>query len=270
VLVAAGVCRRVEWLALLPISRRRLLFMTVLPGISILLALPFLAARFMDPPKPPVVSTGSGTPGVEVPATYWHWAADDDVVIRAPWGEETQPKTYLRLGLPYYNPYSVGPKNSPRFLEWQFARATQAVYGRSIPLAQSAQLRSPGWIPATRKVRTQCIAALGGSLMFLGLLLLTFWFKAGGGGCLTTFIWFLLFLPFAGDMLTAWQLRQSGPLRDILALRFAALLPESWAALLPLALLLLAAFYLALERQFKRVELAANLRRLGDPERRKR
>jgi hypothetical protein len=71
-------------------------------------------------------------------------------------------------------------------------------------------------------------------------------------------------------MLTASPLRRTGPLRDILTLRFAALFPESWAALLPLALLLLAASYLALERQFKRVELLASLRRLDDPERRKR
>jgi hypothetical protein len=267
----SGLCRRVEWLALLPISRRRLLFMMVLPGIAILLVAPFVIARFGDAPPTPVVSTTSGTPDVQVPATYWHWATDEDgAVIRSPWGEETHPKTYLRLGLPFYNPYSVAPKNSTRFREWQFARATEAVYGRRLPLAQAAELLKPDWVPATRQFRTKCIAALGGLLMFLLMLLLTFWFKAGGGGCLTTFIWFLLFLPFLGDFLTDSSLRKSGPLSDILTLRFAAILPQSWAALIPLSLLMLAALYLALEQQFKRVELAANLRRLEGPEHRKR
>jgi hypothetical protein len=282
VIPAAAVRSRIEWLALLPISRRRLLLMMVFPWIAIVIAAPFLIARFDSSPEPPVVTTGysetwpgyaasgSGTPNVLVPATYWHWIGEEDAAtIRAPWGEESHPKTFLRLGLLFYNPYSVAPRNSTRFLEWQFARATKAVYGRSVPLAQSAQLRSPVWISVSRTLRAQCAAALGAALVFLAMLLLTFWFRAGGGGCLTSFICFLLFLPFLGDALTD-SVRSSGPLSDILAFRFAGMLPESWAALLTLALLLLVVSYLLLEKQFQRVELAANLRRLESAERQKR
>jgi hypothetical protein len=164
----------------------------------------------------------------------------------------------------------VAPDNSPRFLEWQFARATQAVYGRSVPLAQASQLRSQASIPVSRQLRTQCTAALGAALVFLGMLLLTFWFKAGGGGCLTSFVWFLFLLPFAGDLFTASALRESGSLSEILSVRFAAILPQSWVALLSVELLLVAVLYLALERQFQRVELAASLRRLERKEQRRR
>ena len=98
--------------------------------------------------------------------------------------------------------------------------------------------------------------------MFLGMLALTFWFKAGGGGCLTSLVWFLLFLPFVADFLTNWRLLRSGPLYEIIDVRFAGVLPQNPVALLVLAMVLLGVAYLAVERQFERVELLASLRRL--------
>jgi hypothetical protein len=89
---------------------------------------------------------------------------------------------------------------------------------------------------------------------------------AGGGGCLTTFVWLLLLAPFAGDWLSESSLRQSGTLSQILTLRFASILTQTWAVLIAVALLLIGGLYVAVERQFQRMDLVASLRRLARQE----
>jgi len=42
-----------------------------------------------------------------------------------------------------YNPYSTEAHNSPQFIEWQFRRATEAVYGKPVPLAEYQGNRTP-------------------------------------------------------------------------------------------------------------------------------
>jgi hypothetical protein len=57
-------------------------------------------------------------------------------LIRAPWGETFQPSASRRFGFDIYNPYAVGCTNSRSFFDWQFSRATLAVYGRPIALRE--------------------------------------------------------------------------------------------------------------------------------------
>jgi len=154
----------------------------------------------------------------------------------------------------------VAPNNSARFLEWQFARATQAVYGRSIPFSQAAELRKPGWIPIPRQLKTHFVALLAAALIFLGMLHLAFWRKTKGGVGWTWIVWFCVLVPFFIDLFTANQVRESGSLSGIIAMQLAAILPQNWAALVALAALLVGGLYLAVERQFKKMDLIPKLR----------
>jgi len=54
-------------------------------------------------------------------------------LIQAPWGETFQPPVFHESGFDISDPYAVGCGNSERFLDWQFNRATIAVFGRPIP-----------------------------------------------------------------------------------------------------------------------------------------
>jgi hypothetical protein len=63
------------------------------------------------------------------------WRTGEAPVIESPWGETWRPATVRLLGVAIYNPYSFGPANSARFFEWQFRRATEAVYGQAMDYA---------------------------------------------------------------------------------------------------------------------------------------
>jgi hypothetical protein len=144
------------WLAHLPISARKLFWLVWAPStaaILLALTLNFALGGLVRPREAAVMlrhgpSWGrlsnvdeSGTPNVRVPAGFWRWVRVGSVpVIEAPWGERAQPETSERWGLALYSPYSVGRENSQRFLEWQFLRATQAVYEQPIPIARMDEL----------------------------------------------------------------------------------------------------------------------------------
>ena len=262
-----SACQRLEWLCVLPISRRRLLPMVMIPWLAILIV--FLSlSHLKSAPQGPMVSmgysgawqqkaaTGSGTPNVLVPATFWRWAwAWEAPVIRSPSGETTRPKTFLRLGFSTYNPYSVAPDNSARFLDWQLSRATEAVYGR-------AGLRKPeplrlAWLLRQRSVELQ-VATVG----FLGMYWLTFWLKVRGHATDWALVpWICLVALFVWDVIfTPRPIATSGPLSEIVALRLAAILPQNPAALAVVAALLLGGLYWAAEKQFDKVDLIAPLR----------
>lgn len=260
--------RRLEWLLVRPISRRRLLPMMLLPGLCVLIATVLVSGDIRLAREDPAVSTGHsdvwqekaaagpGTPNVLAPATYWNWAWGWQApAIQSPWGETAQPRTFIRLGFAFYNPYSVAPHNSARFLDWQFARATEAVYGRAVPLAQAAELPKLGLIPLTRQIRTRSIELLGAVLAFLGFFYLALWHKTSGGRIWAVLIGLAVLAPFGLDFLTTLRVVRSGMLSDIMTLRLAAILPQSWAALAVVAALLVGGAYLAVEKQFEQVDL---------------
>ncbi len=246
--------RRIEWLLTLPISRRRLLLMMVLPWIGILLAFVSCLGHIGSSTADPAVSlgysdvwreektAGSGTPNVLVPASFWRWAWGWKApVIKSPWGEKTEPKTFIRLGLAYYNPYSVAPGNSDHFLKWQYARAMEAIYDRGVL--------------ATRRVRVRGVEALAATLFFLCMVPMALFDKANRRRGWRWGIWLGLILLFFCDFCTDKFVRESGPLSDIITLRLSAILPQNPVALVVLAALLLGGAYWAVERQFERLDL---------------
>jgi hypothetical protein len=268
VITTLSSLRRLEWLLVQPISRRRLLPMMLLPGLCVLIATVLVSGDIRLAREDPAVSTGHsdvwqrkpaagpGTPNVLAPATYWNWAWGWQApVIQSPWGETTQPKTFSRLGFAFYNPYSVAPHNSARFLDWQFARATEAVYGRAVPLAQSAELPKLGLIPVARRLRTRSIELLAAVLAFLGFFYLALWRKTSGGRIWAVLVGLTVLAPFGLDFLTTLRVIGSGMLSDIVTVRLAAILPQNWLALAVVAALLLGGAYLAVEKQFEKVDL---------------
>jgi hypothetical protein len=258
---AQSACDRLEWLLILPVSRRRLLLMMLFPWLAVLIGFLWLNNYVRLDTKAPAVSAGysdvwqekktagSGTPNVLVPASFWRWAWGWKApVIQAPWGEKTEPKTFVRLGFAFYNPYSVASDNSARFLEWQLSRATAAVY-------------EGGGATVTRHIRTYGVETLAAALFYLGALFLGLrgrgksWGWASAGGL------FPLAAVFFLDLIcTDYRVFKSGPLDEVIALRLSAILPQNPAALLALAALLLGSLYWAVEKQFEKVDLIPDLR----------
>jgi hypothetical protein len=107
------------------------------------------------------------TPNVLPTLEYWIPIRSGKApLIDAPWGETFQPPVNRVMGFDIYDPYAVGCDNSRRFLEWQFNRATVAIYGRSIPLDKKVD---PGVKQtAISALRTQVVAIA--SLMAFSLL----------------------------------------------------------------------------------------------------
>jgi hypothetical protein len=233
--------------------------MMLLPWLAVLIALLPLNSFVRFDTKAPAVSTGysdvwqekkpagSGTPNVLVPAGFWRWAWGWKApVIQSPWGEKTEPKTFIRLGFAFYNPYSVAPDNSARFLEWQFARATEAVCGRGIPVAH--------------RIRTRSIEMLAAALFCLGTFYLMLWGRGRRRGWVLI-LWFSPLALFLLDFIcTTGQVRDSATLSEVITLRLAAILPQNPVALLAVAALLLGGAYWAVEKQFEKVDLIPDLK----------
>lgn len=145
---------KLRWLLHLPISSRKLEWVAWGPTAAVILlglmlnsgmnALGMSALLSVDEAAVYTRANAdeSGTSNIRVPAGYWHWARGGSVpAIEAPWGERYQPESRGWRSFVVYNPYSVGRENSQRFLEWQFARATAAVYGQAIPISQAGSLQ---------------------------------------------------------------------------------------------------------------------------------
>jgi hypothetical protein len=269
VLPALSNLQRLEWLLVLPVSRRKLLPMMLLPWLCILIAvIPLTGYLVRAGEKAPTVCTGhsdvwqeravagAGTPNVLVSTIFWNWAWGGEApVVQSPWGETTQPKTFRRLGFVFYNPYSVAPGNSERFLDWQFSRATEAVYGRAVRFSQSWELPKLGLIPVMRQLRTRCIEVLASALVFLGIFYLALWHRTGRCRAWAVVLWVGFVAPFLCDIFGTERVVRGGMLSDIVTLRLAAILPQSPAALVAIAALLLGGLYLAVEKQFEEVDL---------------
>ena len=133
------------WTGGLPISRRAQLLALLVPTVvagslfTILPPLPSLPfgyfRRSLFYGAPATYQSGEkyfDSP-TKVPLQYWSVAPDGKApTIRAAWGETSPPFTLKLPGLLLFNPYSSVEGNSQRFIDWQFARATTAVYGHSI------------------------------------------------------------------------------------------------------------------------------------------
>jgi hypothetical protein len=247
----------------LPVRREALLTGALLPWLT-LLVVGVLGSNWFAPGTPIRLERSASNQVSEIrpPLEFWH--AGEAPVIESPWGESCRPATVHLLGVAIYNPYSLGPANSARFFEWQFRRATEAVYGQAIDYAdyQSPHVR---FRPLLRQARLAILNLSACACWVLLLFNLAFtamhWrfrrFFAQGH----TVVGWLLVALTAPIFLIDWLPRVTlpGPISvsmvDALLLRVSAVLPAglpavALAAVLPVVLLSWAA-----ARLFRGVEI---------------
>jgi hypothetical protein len=261
--------QRTRWLSALPLSYRRLLLITlvssVLPIVAGVAVGICIGALYQDNS----MTAGpmrQALPAVNVALEFWRYAPGDKVpVIQAPWGETVDAGTFRALGLTFYNPYSVGWRSSRQLREWQWGRATEAVYGRQIPLAQFGAAHNAGLKPLTDRPLMRILTLEAAVL--LGLLLV-FATELPRGRLLSRLpanvrvylVMGIFGLPFAAvyGVEIYYSTHHFVPivqaLFDSLLLRLASALPNPWLAVGAAAVPVLAMYGL-LERQFRQSEV---------------
>jgi hypothetical protein len=148
---------QLQWVGGLPISSRVHLLLLLTPLITVLLAfagghaIERAAFGFVDEMADGAVYNREGVRSTSlsrVRMVYWRTASGGRVpLVTSPWGETVRPDAITVGGRTLYNPYSATKANSERFAEWQFQRATTAVYGA--PISQTAY-RALDKYPAVR------------------------------------------------------------------------------------------------------------------------
>jgi hypothetical protein len=126
----------------LPVNRRLLFALIVLPSFVVFcsgyLAGTAIASRARTRrPMVELIESRGGNYQVVVPFSAWRLAPDGNPpAVESPWGETLTPVArfpavlWTRAAL--YNPFSVGPQSSRRFVAFQLSRAIDALYGTSI------------------------------------------------------------------------------------------------------------------------------------------
>jgi len=174
----------------LPISRRHILWAILAPVIVPYLIGSAFSPRFQGPdrianftqpsPKSSWREFYGNPPGLTVPLYYFQTYETQQTPPRivAPWGESAQPtpSTATYNGGSYqvtYDPYWVGPENTDRFFEWQFARATRTIYGKPFTPPQLRVALRAGLRPVTEQPRAQVVRMAFGTALLLTLGLLS-------------------------------------------------------------------------------------------------
>lgn len=135
-----GAYMSLRWMFPLPISRRRILAIIVLPflacyGASIMINLTWGIGAQGDQSLDPRAN------GLRIASPWWkHVAANEKPVVQAPWGETHTPEVKRVWLVRSYNPWESGPENSREFRDWQFRRATLAVFGHELSWAERDRL----------------------------------------------------------------------------------------------------------------------------------
>jgi hypothetical protein len=261
---------QMHWLMALPVSPRALVAVAILPmlialtgGYLVSIHLPWIPApvtrglsvrhaqQLFERHLLSSEDSGCETPNVLPSLEYWIPVKSGRApLIRSPWGETFQPSAYRESGFVVYNPYAVGCGNSRRFLEWQFTKATVAIFGRPIPLDKNVDPYVEQ-TPVTKGGRQLVdIAAITGFSMLTMLIAMVFdwrrfralpnWLRfailslvgVSAGGL------FLLMVTFKLDV-TQW---------------IAWTLPANPAGMIAASLIVLVSLYLAIERLFRELE----------------
>jgi hypothetical protein len=274
------VSARQRYLLGLPVSRRYLLLARLLPALALLLAGVAYGYRAghlnWTPPSTPLAgssdwrSYSGNPPGIDVPWDYYRrLQSSPPPEIVAPWGETAQPQSqpfFQMFGPPLhaFNPYSVKPKNSGRFFEWQFGRATQAIYGKALrPEELPAALRA-GLKPLTEQARMEILTMAFGAASLLALALLSamsqWHYLRHIPNSLRTLLK-PLGLPFVGMFALTFFISAVSASFDPVAARvqplllhLSAILPANLAWMTLVLLAALGPFYWALETVFNKVE----------------
>jgi hypothetical protein len=254
---------RMPWVLGLPIRRSTLLAVILLPGVMTILLGVLLGNWFGG--RPPIRlewSASHKTPDVRPPLEFWR--TGNAPIIVAPWGESWRPQTVRLGGVAVYNPYSFGPANSASFFEWQFRRATEAVYGEAIDYADYKSQR-PQVRPLMRQARL-AILNLSACACWV-MLLFNFAFTtmysrfrlvfAHGQTVLGCLLVALALCVLLIDWLPGSQL--SGPITislvNAVLLRVSALLPAGLPAVALAAVLPVALLWWTAARLFRGVEI---------------
>jgi hypothetical protein len=243
---------RMSWVLGLPVRRGTLLAVILLPAVMAFLLGVLLGNWFGYGNKSPIRMEWSAShrvPDVRPPLEFWRTGKAP--IIESPWGESWQPETVRLRGVAIYNPYSCGPGSSERFCDWQFRRATEAVYGEAIDYAYYKSHRI--WVrPLTRQTRLAILnlsACACWIMLMVNLLLTSMHWRVGrisrhGQSVLSALVMahlaLFLLIELAPGNLPAGHIGDS--LVNALLLRVSALLPAGLsavavAAVLPVALL---------------------------------
>jgi hypothetical protein len=183
------VSARQRCLLALPVSRRSFLLARLLPVLALLLAgiaFGYRAGHLTWTSPAAYATSGSSDwrsytgnpPGLDVPLDYYQRSVNaPPPEIVAPWGETAQPHgqwlgATLLSSQFAYNPYFVAPRNSDRFFEWQFGRATRAIYGQALRPDELAAAIRAGLKPLTEQPRMEILSMAFGAAAVLTLALL--------------------------------------------------------------------------------------------------
>jgi hypothetical protein len=148
--IATTSRRNSRWMWGLPISRRTILGLTIGPYLACLMVGMALSAwvRGTDTAFPVSADDDS-----RIPVECWRFAwGSSPPVTWSPTGESVMPRSVRFPGFVVYDPYTVGWRSSKGFVEWQFQRATEAMYGEKIE-GRTYSTRKKGLRPVSMRFR---------------------------------------------------------------------------------------------------------------------
>jgi hypothetical protein len=270
-----------RWTFALPVRRRVLLAASVLPLLLVLAGgaeIGMLTGKAQ--PSRDLIRLGDSehfrtSDGIDVwvNRAFWRYAPGGLIpVVQAPWGETTQPEAQRVAGLTFYNPYSVGQQNSPQFQDWQWARATERIYGRPVAGRDLKKAVDAGLRPVTLSPRMQVLSVLfivASALMWAWAIEMFSWqgWTRVSTAVRNTFTYSIVMVPVG--LLLADIVLASGPgtvSRSLLIgglLRLSETLPDNLALVAMLGLVPLAGMWWMLERQAAVAEIPAQPARTG-------
>jgi hypothetical protein len=169
----------------------------------------------------------------------------------------------VRLGgIAVYNPYNFGPANSARFFEWQFRRATEAVYGQPIDYAD---FNEPRLRPLMRQARLSILnlaACACWAMLMVNVVLAAMHWRFRRVFVRQNAPGLLLIVPTLGVLLIDWSPMSHGvdplslSLVNALLLRVSALLPAALPSVALAAVLPVALLWWTAARLFRGVEIS--------------
>ncbi len=267
--VTMQLAASLRWLSTLPFSRRKLLLLTLAPGAVVLAGSVVIAAFSPEhlhswpltiPPCPSVANANQCDMKFcpRVSPAYWSWSiGNPQPMIRALWGETCAADARHFLGVTMSNPWTVRAESSRRFLDWQLARASQAIYG-GVPTSETLHQSTTRIRPLVRRSRM----VIGGIGLILALYLAivfvmhcVWWVRMPARP--STRKWILA--PLAVVLVLGGLLAPLWEGWDFMLFHLSFILPQSIAGVIAVMSAVLLALYWLLEKQFNEVELPTRI-----------